>query len=113
MHHPYLGIGGGAITSDPAQQHQLPVDNGIWIVTAPGSPAEKAGLKGGDPNAVAPSGGDIITEVDGKAIKGVPELSSYLDTKAVGDVVTLTVLRDGKTAKVDITLGAWPASQQS
>jgi len=114
VEHPYLGVGGGAITSDLAQQHQLPVDNGVWIaVIAPGSPAERAGLKGGDPNAIEPTGGDIIVEMDGKAVRAVPELSSYLDTKAVGDTVTLTVLRDGRTIKVDVTLGAWPASQQS
>ncbi|MDO8692309.1 MAG: trypsin-like peptidase domain-containing protein [Dehalococcoidia bacterium] len=112
--HPYLGIGGGAITSAVAQQHNLSVNNGIWVLNvATGGPAEKAGLKGGDPNASVPVGGDIITEVDGKALKDVSELTSYLDTRAVGDTVILTVLRDGKPIKVNVTLGAWPAALQS
>jgi len=72
-------------------------------------PAAKAGLKGSDPNSAAT--GDIITEIDGKPIKGISELSAYVDTKSVGDTVTLTVLRDGNTMKVNVTLGAWPIQQ--
>lgn len=114
VEHTYLGIQGGAIT-DLATTNKFPVDSGILVVkVVPDGPAAKAGLKGGDQNTSdIPVGGDIITEVDGKAVKTVPELSSYIDTKAVGDVVTLTVIRDGQTMKIDVTLGAWPASLQS
>lgn len=113
VEHPWLGIEGGAITADIAQTNKLPVESGVLVakVIADG-PASKAGLKGGDPNSSdTPVGGDIITEVDGKAVKTVPELSVYLDTKRVGDSVTLTVIRDGKTIKVKVTLEAWPVSE--
>jgi putative serine protease PepD len=116
IEHPYLGISGIAITTAIAQQQKLPVQTGVLVgEVAPGGPAEKAGLKGGAAaNATgAPVGGDIITAVDNRPIKSVPEISGYLDTKAVGDKVTLTVLRDGKQMDITVTLAAWPAGQSS
>ncbi|MFH1486796.1 MAG: trypsin-like peptidase domain-containing protein [Chloroflexota bacterium] len=114
VEHTYLGIQGGAI-GNLATTHQFPVDSGVLVVKVePNGPAAKAGLKGGDlSTSDIPVGGDIITEVDGTAVKTVPEISGYIDTKAVGDVVTLTVIRDGKTMRIAVTLGAWPASSRS
>ena len=111
IQHAYLGIQGGDITVDFAQTHSLPVTSGVWVTdVVPNGPAAKAGLRGSDPNdPSSPVTGDIITEVDGKPIKTIGELSGYLDTKAVGDNVTLTVVRDGNTIKVNVTLGTWPA----
>ncbi|MDO8671785.1 MAG: trypsin-like peptidase domain-containing protein [Dehalococcoidia bacterium] len=110
--HPYLGISGIAITSDLATTQKLPVTSGVLVAdVVKDGPSAKAGLKGGTGASTdTPTGGDIITAVDSKAVKTVPELSSYLDTKRVGDKVTLTVIRDGKTIQVDVTLGAWPAT---
>ncbi|MBI2864021.1 MAG: trypsin-like peptidase domain-containing protein [Chloroflexi bacterium] len=112
--HPYLGIAGVAITEDLATSQKLPVKSGVLVAeVVTDGPSAKAGLKGGDKSETdVPTGGDIITAVDNKTVKTVPELSSYLDTKKVGDEVTLSVIRDGKTMKIDVTLGAWPTSDQ-
>jgi PDZ domain-containing secreted protein len=59
------------------------------------------------------AGGDVITAVDGKAIASVDDLSAYLSTKQVADKVTLTILRNGQTTTVQVTLGAWPANLTS
>jgi hypothetical protein len=59
-----------------------------------GSPAEKAGLKGGD----------ILVEFDGKAIQNLYDYTYALRAKKPGDVVTVKVVRDGKTVAADVTL---------
>lgn len=80
--------------------------DGIWVLRVfPGSEAERAGLKGA---TVSRDGGfvpgDIITAVDGKPVDTVGKLSARLDDHAVGDTVKVTVLREGRTLDVDVTL---------
>jgi putative serine protease PepD len=60
----------------------------------PNSPAQKAGLRGGD----------IVIAFDGKAINSPEELIVSVRSKNVGDVVTLTFKRDGVEKTVSITL---------
>lgn len=64
------------------------------------SPADKAGLKEKD----------IITKVDDQAIDENNSLISVLGRHAVGDKVTLTVVRDGQEQKIEVTLEAAPES---
>ncbi|RFT15086.1 MAG: HtrA protease/chaperone protein [Candidatus Saccharicenans subterraneus] len=47
---------------------------------------------------------DIIKEIDGKKIRSYDDLYNLLDDYKIGDRVTLTVERDGKTRKVELTL---------
>ena len=62
----------------------------------PDGPAEEAGLRSGD----------VITEVDGRAIADYTELVVAIRDKAVGDEVVLTVERGGDAQQVAVTLGA-------
>lgn len=59
------------------------------------SPAAKAGLQEGD----------IITELNGEKITKTTEITSFLLTAKAGDVITLTINRDGETMKIKVTLG--------
>jgi len=110
---PWIGIRGVALTQTLAQQLGLSVNQGVYVVSVnPGSPAEKAGLKGGNlgtTGAPAP-GGDIITAVDGNAVSSVQDISNYINTKNVGDNITLSVLRNGSNTDVQVTLGTWPTN---
>jgi len=56
---------------------------------------------------------EVITAVDGQSVATVPDISSYVNTKSVGDTVILTVLREGKQIDVPVTLGTWPANLTS
>ncbi|MGB9905776.1 MAG: S1C family serine protease [Candidatus Saccharicenans sp.] len=47
---------------------------------------------------------DVIKEIDGKKIRSYDDLYNLLDDYKIGDRVTLTVERDGKTRKVELTL---------
>jgi len=113
---PWLGISGVDLNATLAKNLNLTVTQGAYVVTVTsGSPADKAGLKGGgtDNNGAPAAGGDVITAVDGKPVSSVSDLSSYFNTKKVGDTVTLKVLRNGSTMDVSATLGAWPTSTPS
>ncbi len=99
--HPQLGLAGRTLS--PSDARSLGVPYGIAVVTvAPGSAAEQAGLRG-----ASNGNGDVITAIDGKPMKSFDALANYIDSKSVGDKVTLTVHRDGKTIQLTATLQAW------
>ena len=109
------------ITSIPIDQSladlNLPVAHGALVQTVtPGSPAAKAGIRAGSTTATLSSGdtiqlgGDVVTKVDSKAIRSADDLANAVATKKKGDVVTLTVIRDGRTKSVRVTLADRPAS---
>jgi S1-C subfamily serine protease len=106
---PALGIGMDENWNKTITQH-LDLEGIAVLQVSPGSGAEAAGLR---PAKQDRSGnvivGDIIVEIDGKAVKTPGELLSRLDEKEIGDTVRLTLIRDGKRANVDIKLqGAQP-----
>ena len=83
----------------------LRIDGILVLRVLPGSAAERAGLVGATVSRrgeVTP--GDIITAVNQKQVETVSRLQSRLDEFAVGDTVTVTILRDGKTQDVAVTL---------
>ncbi|HEU4327222.1 MAG TPA: trypsin-like peptidase domain-containing protein [Roseiflexaceae bacterium] len=111
--HPWIGIGMTDIDSLLAQQFSLPVRNGVLITRVQdGSPADRAGLRGssGDFTSEEPTyDGDIITAINGTAVKGGDELIGYLELEtSVGDQVELTVLREGDERTITVTLGPRP-----
>ena len=80
-----------------------------------GSPAAAAGLKAATGTKTVdgqqyPTGGDVITAVDGQAVAGADELRAAIDAKKPGQKVELTVLRNGKTTSVEVTLASRPAA---
>ena len=114
--HPFLGITGQTITPDLAKSLSLPVQEGVLLAqVSTGTPAARAGLKGGDRqsrvgNVRVVTGGDIITAIDGVKLKRIEDLTHYLDTKTkVGDQVSLNVVRGNQTLTVSITLAERPS----
>ncbi len=104
----------GVSLQDPHQRHrrhvQLEVTQGGALVeqVSPGSPAAKAGIKGGTKTVTVQGeqfiiGGDVIVKVDNTQIKTADDLIAYLGTKKPGDTVTVTVERDGKTQELDVS----------
>jgi S1-C subfamily serine protease len=107
----YLGITGGTVK--PSMN--LAVKQGVLVQDVqPGSGAAKAGIQGAQSSATGtPTGGDIITKVDGKPVSGIAQLRQAVSGKKPGDKVTLTVLRSGQTKDVTVTLGAPPSTLSS
>jgi len=113
--HSYLGISGGTLSADAASTLKLKAgQQGILVASVvAGGPAEKAGLKPAtvDANGTPTAAGDIITGIDGKTITRFEDLVSYLSgSTQPGQSVTLTVLRDGKDAQLEVTLGTQPTN---
>jgi S1-C subfamily serine protease len=106
---PYIGIHYVAINAQVAKTDQLPVDQGAWVhqdetstgpaVVAKG-PAAAAGVKDGD----------IITKIGDQPIDTVHPLDAVLSQFSPGDTVAVTVLRDGTTTTLQVTLGVRPAN---
>lgn len=95
---PYLGVAYRILTKEIAEQNDLAQGAYIQTVVA-GSAAAKAGVQIGD----------VITKINGAQIevkKG--ELSTYISKYKVGDTITLTIFRDGKTQDIKATLETAP-----
>jgi S1-C subfamily serine protease len=107
LQRPWIGVYYTLITKQLASDDNLPVDQGALIDSSrsdvpavfPNSPAEKAGLKAGD----------IVTAIDGNTVTADKDLSQAMLEHSPGDTVVLTILRDGQTMTVDVTLGVLPA----
>jgi len=112
--YPYLGISSNSDLG-LAEVDALGLDQftGAYVVTVvPGGPAEQAGiLAGSQPSGIdgLNAGGDLIIAFDGRPVRTFDELLSYLLTnKSPGDTVVLTVIRDGQTVDIPVTLGERP-----
>jgi 2-alkenal reductase len=120
----YAWIGISSMSSDNgfgvaglAEPLGLPVSSGVLIssVTA-GSPADKAGLRGGSRTVVVRGrevcvGGDIIVAVNGTYVADMDELVSYLVINSrPGDTINLLIVRDNETFEVPVTLEPRPTS---
>jgi serine protease Do len=95
VNHGYIGIGISDVTPDEAKFFH--VDNATGAVVTqvePSSPGAKAGLKIGD----------IITQLNGKAVSDAGELQVKVGEQQPGTTLRLNVLRDGKSVEVPVTL---------
>ena len=80
---------------------QLGLSGVIILKVYPGSPAEKAGLKGVTFNGEVQ---DVITAANGQSVENVAQLASIFEELGPGKPVTLTVERGGKSRSVEVTL---------
>jgi len=56
--------------------------------------------------------GDVIIGIDGKGMRTVEEFMDFMNTTKPGQVITLTILRDGREINTNIKLGAHPDNPQ-
>ncbi|HEY8171999.1 MAG TPA: trypsin-like peptidase domain-containing protein [Dehalococcoidia bacterium] len=102
--HPRLGISGRTLSQQDADK--LGVDQGVAVIAVDaGSAADGAGLR-----ESANGTGDVIVEIDGNPMKSFEDLADYVDSKKVGDEVTLKVHRDGNDIELKATLKSWDSS---
>jgi S1-C subfamily serine protease len=94
---------------------KLPAAEGVLVVAVEdGSPADRAGIEGGETQVVVAGesyqlGGDMIVAIDGKDVTSVDELRREIAAHAPGDKVRVTVVHaDGERETVTATLGRQP-----
>ena len=106
--HARLGVSVQTVSAQAAAK--LGSVAGVAIGTvASGSAADSAGLNGATGSKSIdgtryPTGGDVITAVDGTRVTTAEQLRGIIDSQRPGDHVTLTIVRDGKTRTVSVTL---------
>ena len=111
--HPYIGITGLDITPEIAEAMGLQEARGFLVTDViKGGPSDKAGIRGGyivaNINGTEIElGGDVILEIDNETVRTINDILTYLNTqRKVGDIVQLTVLRDGQLQEIPVTLAA-------
>lgn len=95
---PYIGIKYKIIDKQTAVLNEL-VEGAYVIEVVAGSPAEKVGIQAEN----------IITEFDGKKIKGIDDqdLAKLILQKKIGDQIKLKIWREGKIEEKQLTLEAY------
>jgi serine protease Do len=100
----YIGVYSVEITAEIAKEYNLPVTAGSYLYSSSSytavvnnSPAAKAGLKDKD----------IIVAVNGIKVGAAGSLSSLIGEYKPGDVVQLTVIREGSEIAANVELGAY------
>jgi len=91
--YPSIGITGQAITAYQAQMYGAP----LGVIVATVHEKSDAFQKGLQPY-------DIITHINGQSVTSIAELNTVKNRFAVGDSVTLTINRDGKSFDISIVL---------
>jgi S1-C subfamily serine protease len=116
--HPWLGVSGRTISPEMVETAELSVETGVLIFEVePGSPAAAAGLLGGNQQVLVSgtpmlAGGDILVAIDGVEVKRFDDVINHLASHtSVGDVVTLTVVREARELKVSVTLEERPGNR--
>lgn len=97
--HPFLGIEGVTVDAALAEEKDLPVEEGAYVVNVTkGTQAEKAGIKPGD----------VIVRLDDTPIRSMDDLLLAVRRRAVGDTVTVRLWRDGKQIAITMKVGVKP-----
>jgi serine protease Do len=92
----WLGVETREVTSDNAKELKLPSERGVLLGRiAPDSPASKSGLREND----------VVTEINGQQVEGSMQFRRMIREIPAGRSVQLTVWRDGRTQKINVTLG--------
>lgn len=92
----HLGVAIQGVDADMAKAFGLSQGGGALVAeVTPGSPAAKAGIERGD----------IILELNGKAVSDPGDLSVRIAELAPGSVAHLQVSRNGKAQDINVTLG--------
>ena len=101
--HPYLGVSLTSVNAYNARENDLSADSGAYVVSVEAdSPADKAGVKEGD----------VITKIGDDEVTSADNLIIMVREHAVGDTVTLTVMRGDKETTLDVTLGSDESLQE-
>jgi serine protease Do len=111
---PWLGIQGREVDNRLGAVIRLPVTPGYLVeVVYDGSPADRAGIRGGNLSVVIQGdeyllGGDILTSIQATPIRTHNEYLAKVRTLKPGQRVRVTLLRDGQLREVTLTVAERP-----
>ena len=113
VQHAYLGVSVETIPASAAEK--LGSAAGVEVAEVrKSSPAAKAGLTAATGTTTVnerpyPTGGDVITAIDGETITTAAQLQTAIDAHRPGDTISITYVRGGEETTVQVELGKRPA----
>jgi len=111
---PWLGMQGRAVDNKLGGIVRMPVTPGYLVeVVYDGSPADRAGVRGGNLSVVVQGeeyllGGDILTEISGTPIRSHSDYIARVKTLRVGQRVKVTLVREGQPREMTLTVSERP-----
>lgn len=92
----FLGTQFQDLNPELAEAFGLPVSQGAVLSSiAPGSPAERAGLRAGD----------VVTHFNGREVSSAADLRNLIGLARVGSQVEVSYLREGRSASTRVEIG--------
>ena len=92
----WLGVETNEVTAEKVKELKLPAECGVLLgKVVPDSPAAKAGLREHD----------VVTELNGQRVEGTAQFRRMIREIPAGRTAQLTVLRDGHSQDINVTLG--------
>ena len=92
----------GIVAASEAVSTRLGVEGVIIVRTAPGSPAERAGIRGVDFNSGAL--GDVIVQADGKPVHRLSDLTDQIEQVGAGKSIRISLKRGAQTRDIAIDI---------
>src|SRR5689334_1938775 len=111
---PWLGMQGRAVDNKLGGVVRMPVAPGYLVeVVYDGSPADRAGIRGGNLSVVVQGeeyllGGDILTAINGTPIRTHQDYIARVKALRVGQRVKITVMREGQSREMTLTVSERP-----
>src|SRR5438309_3511237 len=111
---PWLGLQGREVDASLSSLVKLPFASGYLVeIVHDGSPAERAGVRGGSTSVVVQGeeyllGGDILTAIQGTPIRTHQEYVAKVRTLKPGQRMKITIVRDGQSRELTLTVTERP-----
>jgi putative serine protease PepD len=111
---PWLGMQGREVDGRLAALIRLPLAQGYLVeIVYDGSPAERAGVRGGNLSVVVQGeeyllGGDVLTAIQGASVRTHQEYLAKVKLLRPGQRVRITVMREGQPRELTLTVAERP-----
>jgi serine protease Do len=111
---PWLGMQGRAVDATLASVVRMPISPGYLVeVVFDGSPADNAGIRGGNLAVIVQGeeyllGGDILTAIQGTPIRTHQDYVNKVRTLKPGQRVRVTLMREGQPHDITLTVSERP-----